>query len=352
MINRRGTPEDLADQVMDSVREDVEINFSPAKGNFSAGVLSTGCTLLDQAISGGVHLEGGIPAGIMIEIFGPESTGKTALMSEIIASCQARGGEAEIKDPEARYNKAYAEIYGVSVDEDHYDRPDTVKEVLDDIFAWEPSEESKDKINVFACDSIAALSTDMEMDDEDKMGGRRAKEFSAGLRKAARIIGKDNRIVIFTNQIRETMASFGSKTTTPGGRAIRFYTSVRIKLSVQGKVQKKVTVEGKEHTGIIGILSKAEIVKNSVDKPFRTADIYIMFGYGIDDIRGNLQYKKDMTKGSSYICPDGKSFRGMEQAIQYIEANNMQESLKKEVIEIWQAIEERMKEERKPKVRR
>src|SRR5574343_580630 len=195
---------DLAQEVADAAESDV-LAYAPNKGNFEF-MISTGSTLLDLAISGGAVRGGGVPGGIMLELFGPSGSGKTSLMTEMCSSAQVRGGNVKILDPEGRLNKEYCEKFGLKIDPDDYERPDTVKEVFD--FIEEKWDGDKSKVvNIIGCDSIAALSTDMEMESEDKMGGKRAKEFSAGLRKMARIIAGNNKIVVFTNQERQTMAS-------------------------------------------------------------------------------------------------------------------------------------------------
>ena len=142
-----------------------------------SNVISTGSTLLDLIISGGRIRGGGIPGGIMMEIFGPSSAGKTALLVEIGASIQAKGGDVEIIDPEARLDKEYTRIYGLELPKDHYHRFDLVEEVFDFIKDWEP--ENQKVINMVGCDSIAALSTQLEMGEGDKSGKRKANQLNS-----------------------------------------------------------------------------------------------------------------------------------------------------------------------------
>jgi recombination protein RecA len=312
--------------------------------------LSTGSTLLDLAISGMRKRGGGIPTGTVIEIFGPSSSGKTGILAELAASAQALGGEILFQDPEGRLDKEYCEIYGVYITPEIHLMPDTVTEMIERIWTWEPTK--KDNIiNIQCIDSLAALSTKLEMEDEDKMGMRRAKEFSQGLRKVTRKIRKENWIIACSNQERES----DKGVTTPGGRAVPYYSDIRIRVYPRftgGKyIKKKVKLtSGKEVEKTIGIISECHIVKSSVDDPFRSAEIYILFGYGIDDIRANLQYIKDINKDTTYIVNE-KSFVSMDKAIDYVEKNNLELEVKEKVIDLWEEVEKSFKFERKKKER-
>jgi len=349
-ISRIKTVEEAAKEVV----EDVKNPISREVGNnsmFEFGVVSTGSTLLDLAISGGVIRGGGLPSGILVEIFGPASSGKTAILSEIAASVQLQKGEVKFKDPEGRFNKEYAKIYGVELNEEDYSRPDTVKEMFGDIWKWEPK--NTDKINMIAGDSLAALSTEMEMEDQDKMGMKRAKDFSEALRKTCRMIANNNWLIVCSNQERDgTMGPV-----TPGGRAIPYYSSVRIRIAQAfqgGKVKKKVKLSsGAEVERVIGVKSICDIKKNSVDNPFRTVPVYIMFGVGVDDVRGNLQWLKEMTKSSNYMV-DGlfdKGYKSIQDAIAYIEDGDFEKGLREAVIKLWEEIENKFIVNRKAKVR-
>lgn len=340
-------------QIKESAQEEPtqDVSFEPNKGNFDLSV-STGSTLLDLAITGNRLKEGGIPGGILVELFGPSGSGKTAILAEICGSAQKRGGEVNFTDPEARLDQEYSEIYGVSVKEDffNYSRPDTVSQVFDMIFNWKPKNEKA--LNVFAGDSVAALSTDLEMDEGDKMGMRRAKEFSEGLRKTCRLIRNNNWIVAFTNQIRQDGTRGG--TTTPGGMGVPFYASLRIQVSLafpSGKIKKKVKLNsGVEVEKVIGINSVCTIIKSSIDEPYRTAPISIIFNYGLDDIRSNLQYLKDMTKATKYNAVS-KECMSMEAAIKHIEEEGLEKKLKEKTIVMWHEIQEQFNVNRKPKRR-
>lgn len=317
-------------------------------------IVSTGSTLLDLAISGGRIRGGGLPGGIMIEIFGPSSSGKTAVLSEIAASVQNKGGDTTFLDPEGRLDKEYSKVYGLILDKKNYHQPNTVHDMIDKIREWEPKD--SDKINLMAVDSIASLSTEQEMEGEDKRGQLKAKQLSEGCRKIARIIAKKYKLVIFTNQ--ERQGDFGK--TTPGGFAVGYHASIRIRIArlfKSSKIEKTKTLpSGQKVTKVLGIKSEAIIKKSSVDNEFRTAPIYIIFGVGVDDVRANLQYLKDVNKDSRYNCPIGeddsvKSFVSMDKAIEYVEKNDLEVDLRESVINAWEEIEELFQINRKKKVR-
>jgi RecA/RadA recombinase len=308
-------------------------------------VISTGSTLLDLAISGGRVKGGGIPGGILAIFYGPAGGGKTAILSEIGASCQRKKGELMFLDPEARLDRQYAEIYGVHIDKDNYTRPDTVDEAFQAIWDWNPKAEGV--TNVICMDSTAALSTEIEMEGKDKMGMKRAKDFSAGFRKTARLIPNKGWLVAASNQVRES--DMGE--VIPGGKAMEFYPSLIVRVGRIEKIIKKVTEGKKVIERATGIVSRCSVRKSSIDVPFRTAEIYITFGYGLDDIQANLQYLKDMSGWTTYKCPDGKTFQRLEAAIRYIEDQKLIKQLRSEVIDLWEKIDEKFRSVRKPKVR-
>lgn len=308
-------------------------------------LISTGSTLLDLAISGGRVRGGGIPGGIMVEIFGPSASGKTGLITEIAGAAQDKGGDVFFVDPEARIDKEYSRIYGFEMTKENYARPDTVTETFKLIEEWEPKNTSV--INVFAADSIAALSTEMEMGEGDKRGQRKAKELSEGCRKTARLIAHNNKLILFTNQERD--GEYGK--TTPGGHAIPYHCSLRMRVNRKGRIEKKKKISsGKEVTKTIGIESEVLIKKSTVDDEYRVAPLYIIFGVGIDDVRANLQYVKDMTKNTRYWCVDRETAR-MDDAIRHIENNDLEPELRERVIDIWEEVEDKFHMERKEKKR-
>jgi recombination protein RecA len=348
------------EEIQDAVNSDPDndLTFITRKINVDQ-VVSSGSTLLDLAISGKRRRGGGIPGGILMEIFGRSQSGKTALLAEILASVQSHGGEAEVEDPEGRVDEEYTAVFGVNIKEKYsYSRPDTVEQIFENAKAWNPKDTKV--INMRGTDSLAALTTELEMSPKgDKMGMKRGKEFSGGFRRTARRIANNNWLWVCTNQVRQ--GDFGE--TTPGGMAVGFYSSIRIQLRQQEKIEKTIILEkektegekkekksGVEVSKIIGILTEATVIK-TIDDPYRTAPIYIIYGYGIDDIRGNLQYCKDMTNGTSYVCPDGRSFGSVYMAIQYIEKQHLEKNLREQTIDLWETIEKKFEANRTQKVR-
>jgi recombination protein RecA len=316
-------------------------------------MISTGSTLLDLAISGNRKRGGGLPGGILLEAFGPEGAGKTVLLCEIAGAIQRQGGDILFNDPEARLNRQFASMFDLDTDTIQIEEPDTVTEVFKAINKWEP--QRKSDVHGIMTDSLAALSTNMEMDNDegDKMGMRRAKEFSEGLRKTARLLKQNNYIMACSNQIRDNAdaTGYGEKFSVPGGRAIAFYASVRLRMFKPEKVTVKKTVRGKEVKKVVATKVKVQVYKNSCDAPYREADIYIDFGYGIDDIRANLQYLKDFSREKTYHL-DGESLGiSLEKAIQQIELNEQEEQLRDAVIDVWHEVQDAFKVKRKRKER-
>jgi recombination protein RecA len=333
--------------------EDLELIRRPISTD---KLVSTGCTLVDLAICSGRVRGGGVPGGMIMEIFGPSGTGKTALAAEIAASAQERGGEVKFQDPEARFDKEYAVTYGVDIREEFldYSRPDTVMEMFEAIQNWKPK--SFDVINCAASDSLAALSTELEMDKGDTMGMKRAKDFSQGLRKTCRVIANKNILLVCTNQIR--MGDFGY--VTPGGMGIPFYCNLRLslkpgkpaKLTKRRKLKLGDSENPSEIERVFGIRTEVTVAKNSIDEPFRSVPMFIVFNYGIDDIRGNLQWLKEVTKDTVYDAVDRK-YQRVEDAIRHVEEDReLEKQLVEKVRDIWEEIEREMKVIRRPKVRR
>lgn len=325
------------------------IRIRPNKGDFGT-VISTGSTLLDLAISGGRVSGGGVPSGILLEIYGPSGSGKTSILAEMCADTQVKGGHVKFLDPEARLDQEYMRIYGMELEKENYHMPDTVNEVFEHIWKWEPDPPKIGSVNIIATDSLAALSSELELSEKgDKMGMKIAKDFSQGLRKTCRLIKQNKFIIACTNQIRQ--GSLGE--TTSGGKGIPFYASLRIRIGppAQNKyLKKEITIHGKKHSKTYGIQSICTIKKSSIDDPYRTANVYIVFGLGIDDIRANLAYVKQVTGTTSYNAVN-EEFGRMDAAIKHIEDNNLELELKNQVIDLWEEIEEKFKVERKPKRR-
>ena len=350
MQRNRKSGKSIYDQVKRRIETPKE-QRSEYSGNTEV-MISTGSTLLDLAISGGRIRGGGIPGGIVVEIFGPSGTGKTVLLCEIAGDIQRKGGEVLFHDPEARLNKQFAEIFGLQTEEMQYMHPNTVTEVFTSIRNWDPG---GGKINGVITDSLAALSTDLEMDDEegDKMGMRRAKEFSEGFRRAARMINESNLLMVCSNQVRENVEAgpYGQRSIAPGGKAIGFYSSLRLRAIGAKKLKRKVQIRGKDYTQIHGVETELEVFKSSIWKPHRTAFVTIDYEIGIDDVRDNLRFVKRFTGNSTFGFKDYKLSNGLEAAISQVEAQQLQDELREEVIDIWEDIEDKFKTERKPKKR-
>ncbi|MDP3901729.1 MAG: recombinase RecA [bacterium] len=262
-------------------------------------VIPTGSFSLDLAL--GV---GGLPRGRVVEIYGPESSGKTTLALNIVAQAQKKGGKAAFIDAEHAMDPEYATKLGVKIKELLISQPDTGEEALNILDTLVRSA----MIDVIVVDSVAALTPKAEIEGE--MGaqfiGLQARMMSQALRKLTAISAKSNTLIIFINQLREKIGvMFGNPETTPGGRALKFYSSVRIDVRRQAKIQK-----GED---IIGNRIKAKVVKNKVAAPFKVAEFDIMFGEGIpyenDVVNAAIKYGVITKAGASY------SFEGEKIAV-------------------------------------
>jgi RecA/RadA recombinase len=297
----RRKQESLSKQMKTKItNEEKQIEKPEYDGDFGT-VISTGSTLLDLAISGGRVRGGGLPGGILVECFGPSSSGKSVLLSEIAGNVQKQKGEIMFHDPEASLDTQFALMFGLSINKDkNYFRPDTVTEVFASIRNWNPGWEeisnmkeikgpSKDRkginppqiINGIFTDSLAALSTSMEMDNDegDPFGGRRAKEFSEGLRKTCRIIKDKNYLMVCSNQVRDVIGAtmYQAKTKSPGGKALEFYPSLRLEFSSPRKIKLEKQIVGKKQERIIGVETTINVFKSKIWKPFRSATISAPF---------------------------------------------------------------------------
>jgi recombination protein RecA len=273
--------------------------------------IPTGSLALDLAL--GI---GGIPRGRITEIFGPESSGKTTLAQHIIAEAQKRGGTVAYIDAEHAMDPAYAANCGVNVDELLISQPDTGEQALEITEALVRSS----AIDVIVIDSVAALvpRAEIEGDMGDPQMGLQARLMSQALRKLAAAIGKSGTAVIFINQLREKVGIvFGNPEVTTGGRALKFYSSIRLELR-----RAEILKQGNE---AIGSRVKAKVVKNKVAPPFRTAEFDIMFDHGISKEGNVLDIGLELgllTKaGAFFSYGDTRLGQGRESAKGYLRDN-------------------------------
>ena len=231
---KRGNPIKLSDQVKKHIEAPVP-KTKKLDGNIER-MTSTGSTLLNLAISGGRVRGGGLPSGILVEIFGPSGSGKTVLLSEIAGFVERRKDDIMFADPEARFDKQFAKMFGFSLKSKNYYTPDTVPELFEGVRNWKPESKNKKQVHAIFADSLAALSTKLEMDndDGDKMGMKRAKDFSEQLRKTCRILKELDYLMVCSNQIRQSLESTGITITSPGGLAVGFLgNGWRVKLKIK-----------------------------------------------------------------------------------------------------------------------
>ncbi len=280
-------------------------------GDTNIDVLPTGCLSLDLAI--GV---GGLPRGRIIEIYGPESSGKTTVALHVIAETQKSGGIAAFIDAEHALDPVYAKNLGVNLDELYVSQPDTGEQALD-ITA---SLVSSKVVDVIVVDSVAALTprAEIEGDMGDSHVGLQARLMSQALRKLTAITNKSKTCIIFINQLREKVGvMFGNPEVTAGGKALKFYASVRIDVRKADALKDAGTAYG-NHT-------KAKIVKNKVAPPFRTAEFDIIYGKGISKgsclIDLGLEYEVLEKSGSWFSYNGEKIAQGREKAVAYLEDN-------------------------------
>ncbi len=311
--------------MVDDRKKALELAISQIEKQFGKGVIMrlgkasiakveavpTGALSLDLAL--GV---GGIPRGRIVEIFGPESSGKTTLALNIVSIVQKQGGTAAYVDAENAMDAEYAKRIGVNIDELLISQPDNGEQALEIVETLVRSS----AVDVIVVDSVAALVPRAEIEGEmgDAHMALQARLMSQAMRKLTSIINKSGSIVIFINQLREKLGvMFGNPETTPGGRALKFYASIRIDIRRIETIKK-----GDVH---MGNRVKAKVVKNKVAPPFREAIFDIIFGKGILREPATLEAAENMgvleKSGSWYLYGDKKIGQGRDSAITYLTEN-------------------------------
>jgi len=276
-----------------------------------AGVISTGSLSVDVAL--GV---GGVPRGRVVEVYGPESGGKTTLALHVIAEAQAAGGVAAFVDAEHALDPSYARALGVDIEQLLVSQPDTGEQALEIVELLVRS----GAVDVVVIDSVAALTPRAEIEGEmgDAHVGLQARLMSQALRKLTGVLSKSRATAIFINQVREKIGVlYGNPEVTPGGRALKFYASVRMEVRRKGDV--KVGAEK------VGNRVRVKVTKNKVAPPFKEAEVEIMFGRGIDRVGDLVGVASDVEvvqkSGSWYAFGERRLGQGKEKAVEFLAQN-------------------------------
>ena len=294
-------------------------------------VISTGCLSIDIALGAG-----GVPKGRIIEIYGPEASGKTTLALHIVQQAQQQNGVAAFIDAEHALDPDYAKKIGVNIEKLLISQPDTGEQALDIVETLVRSS----GVDLIVIDSVAALTprAEIEGDMGDSHMGLQARLMSQALRKLAALVGKTKTTVVFLNQTRMKIGIFfGNPETTTGGMALKFYSSVRINIRRSAQIKKGDKV--------IGNRAKVKIVKNKVAPPFKAAEFDIMYDEGIslagDLIDAGVEYKVVNKAGNSYSFGSEKLGTGRENAKAYLRENpKISSEIKKKILEAVKAAEE------------
>ena len=280
-------------------------------GNVDIEVIPTGCLALDLAL--GI---GGLPRGRMVEVYGPESSGKTTVALHAVAEAQKLGGIAAFVDAEHALDPVYAKKLGVNLDELYVSQPDTGEQALDIVDSLVRSS----AVDIIVVDSVAALTPKAEIEGDmgDSHVGLQARLMSQALRKLTAIVNKSKTCVVFINQLREKVGvMFGNPEVTPGGKALKFYASIRIDV--------RKTDILKDADGAAGNRTRAKVVKNKLAPPFRQAEFDIMYGEGVSQegclIDLGVQYDIIKKSGAWFSYNGERVANGKEKMRQFLKDN-------------------------------
>ncbi len=332
IVNHPATPEEKKKALDTAMAQIIKqygqgsVMFLGAENNKRMNVESvpTGSIGLDMAL--GI---GGLPKGRIIEIYGPESGGKTTVTLHAIAETQKLGGQAAFIDVEHALDPVYAKTLGVDIDNLIVSQPDTGEQALEIMETLARS----GAVDIVVLDSVAAMVTRAEIDGEmgDSFVGVQARLMSAALRKLTSVIAKSNTVAIFINQVREKIGTiYGNPETTPGGRALKFYASVRIEVRKGEKIE--------DDGEIIGYVTKCKVVKNKVAPPFKEAQFDMIFGEGISRLGEILTLGEELgfvKKSGAWFSYNGERLgQGRENAKKYIRDNeSLRAELEKKIME-------------------
>jgi len=356
--------------------------------------LSTGCTILDLAITD--DLPGGFPGGRITHIYGLESAAKTIFATEPLGSAQRQGGKAFFEDAEHTLDFDRLELFGVDCGADPledkknwcYGTPNSIEELFDVEIQSAIDDCDNKKPNAMAVDSLSALSSEKELEaklTDASYGTSRAKKMSEAFRKFLRSLSEANLALIFVDQSRQGLDPYGPKEVVSGGLALKFYSSVRIHMAVEKRIYER------EKGPVVGVWFKFEVVKNKVGPPLRAGRVAVIFNYGVDDIRTNIEFLKTTGEGTEFAtlackecphtiqvkketratkkkCPKcggvlrklrggggyefcNQSFKSMAAAIEWVEKNEADEILAKEVREHWRLMHQTQERKLKPRRR-
>ncbi|MHB1453101.1 MAG: recombinase RecA [Saccharofermentanales bacterium] len=325
--NAGKSAQDVTQKISSERAKALEAALSQIEKQFGKGAVMTLGEKVDSTIesipTGALSLDialgvGGVPKGRIVEIFGPESSGKTTVALHMIAEAQKQGGTAAFIDAEHALDPAYAQKLGVDIDNLIVSQPDTGEQALEITEALVRS----GAVDIIVIDSVAALVPKAEIDGDmgDSHMGLQARLMSQALRKLAGVISKSCTVAIFINQLREKVGiMFGNPETTPGGRALKFYASIRL------DVRKIETI--RNGTDIVGSRTKVKVVKNKVAPPFKEAEFDIIYGLGISkegcivDMGVNLDI---IEKSGSWFSYKGQRIgQGKDNARQYLKDNSL-----------------------------